>query len=297
MAQKKAFTLIELLVVIAIIAMLLAVIVPALKKAKVMAAAVVCLANDGSASKTWLSYAEDNKGLLMDGDVPEDAVTGRGTLTISGSLVKVAYFVAAPHTMAGLAQKNSVEDEIRGFEKGALWDSMGKAAKAYNCPADKRSTKAPTCPPGDIVSGSKVGGYRTFSIGGVLSQWTLVNGAPTDEAKYVVTKWSQFVSPSAKFVFIEEWDARGWNHRTFNVYLNRTKWFDALAMTHNGASTFGYADGHAERHKWTGPETMRYFNVENQTDPKNNASPVLTDTKDIEDYNWFVQRYIPGRKK
>jgi prepilin-type N-terminal cleavage/methylation domain-containing protein/prepilin-type processing-associated H-X9-DG protein len=295
MKQKRAFTLIELLVVIAIIAMLLAIIVPALKKAKQLAAGAVCLANDSSASKAWVSYAEDYKGNLMDGDAPENSSDGHGILTISGSQVRVWYFVGAPQTSAAVLNKDSVEDEVRGFEKGALWDYAGKASKAYNCPADKRWTKAPTST--TLISNSKVGGYRTFSIGGVLSQWTLVNGAPTDESKYVVTKWSQFTSPSSKFVFIEEWDPRGWNHRTFNVYLNQTKWYDSLAMTHNGASTFGYADGHAERHKWTGPETKRYFNVENQANPQNNTSPALSDRKDIDDYNWFVQHYIPGKKK
>jgi prepilin-type N-terminal cleavage/methylation domain-containing protein/prepilin-type processing-associated H-X9-DG protein len=295
MIRKRAFTLIELLVVIAIIALLLAVLVPALKKAKELAAAAVCMANDGSASKAWLSYAEDFKGNIMDGDAP-------GTLNAKPTYnnVTVWCFVGPPQNITGTAtQHNTVEDEIRGFEKGALWEYMGKAAKAYNCPVDKRWTKPPTSTTG-IQYASTIGGYRTFSMGAVLSRWGTgtTDMWATGEGGYAVTKLSQFVNPSGKFVFLEEWDPRGVNHRTFNVWLNAVSWCDAIAMAHSGASTFGYADGHADRYKWTGPRTRQFFDVKNQ----NNYNPInpavaLTDQKDIDDYNWFAQRYIPSRRK
>jgi prepilin-type processing-associated H-X9-DG protein len=178
-----------------------------------------------------------------------------------------------------------------------LWDYAGKAAKAYNCPVDKRSIKQPT------NSGSypthKVGGFRTFSMGAV---YALSGSFPpmwaTGEGQYAVTKMSQITSPSAKFVFLEEWDPRGWNDQTFNIWLNSPSWGDAIAMAHNGASTFGYADGHAERYKWTGPETRRFFDPKNQETYTWHSSPVvLSNAKDLDDYNWFVQHYIPTRKR
>jgi len=81
------------------------------------------------------------------------------------------------------------------------------------------------------------------------------------------------------------------------MHLDEVRWFDPLAMTHNGASTFGYADGHADRYKWTGPVTKNYFNTENQIAWTVNSCPILGDKKDIDDYNWFVQHYIPNRRK
>jgi prepilin-type N-terminal cleavage/methylation domain-containing protein/prepilin-type processing-associated H-X9-DG protein len=293
MIRKKAFTLIELLVVIAIIAMLLAILVPALKKVKELAAATVCMANDSSASKAWLSYTEDFKGNLMDGDAP-DSVDGKATF----SGVQVWCFVAAPQNFSGTVINTSLDDQVRGFERGALWDYMGKAAKAYNCPADKRWIKTPTDTT-NAMYGSTIGGYRTFSMGAVLSRRpTGTDMAVTGEADYVVTKMTQFTSPSSKFVFLEEWDPRGVNHRTWNIYLDANKkWFDPLAVAHSGASTFGYADGHAERYKWTGPETRKYFDAEKNLTYTNGNCPALADQKDINDYNWFVQHYIPGRKK
>lgn len=74
----------------------------------------------------------------MDGDAPEIA-SGYETFTISGSQVTVWCFVAAPQNAAGAIINTSVDDQVRGFAKGALWNYMGGAAKAYNCPADKRT--------------------------------------------------------------------------------------------------------------------------------------------------------------
>jgi prepilin-type N-terminal cleavage/methylation domain-containing protein/prepilin-type processing-associated H-X9-DG protein len=291
--RKRAFTLIELLVVIAIIALLLAIIVPSLKNAKVMAAGVVCMANESSAGKAWLSYAEDYKGNLMDGDQSSYA-DGKETYALAGGRnVTVLCFVAAPQDATGVVKKDTVEDEIRGFEKGALGPYMGKAWKAYNCPADKRSLNAPTAA---AQYGALFGGYRTYSMTGVLSQKMAQPSVTTGEGKYVITKMSQFTNPSSKFTFLEEVDPRGINHKTWNLFLDQVRWFDPLAMLHNGASTFGYADGHAERYKWTGPVTRDWFDPSKQLQWQVGGCPSLIDRKDIDDFNWFLLHYIPGKR-
>jgi prepilin-type N-terminal cleavage/methylation domain-containing protein len=63
--HHKAFTLIELLVVIAIIALLLAILMPALQIAKKKAAAAVCLVNTRNLSLAWYMYAQENDGKIM----------------------------------------------------------------------------------------------------------------------------------------------------------------------------------------------------------------------------------------
>ena len=72
MRKKRAFTLIELLVVIAIIALLLAILIPALNTVKQQATGIVCAANVRSLSMGWYLYQDQNDGKLVDGHTPRN---------------------------------------------------------------------------------------------------------------------------------------------------------------------------------------------------------------------------------
>lgn len=65
MNTANGFTLIELLVVIAVIAILIAILLPALQIAKECATGAVCLGNHRSLLTGWIMYADDNDGILM----------------------------------------------------------------------------------------------------------------------------------------------------------------------------------------------------------------------------------------
>ena len=65
MVRSKGFTLIELLVVIAIIALLMAIIMPALNSVKKKAATTVCLSNTKNLSLGWYMYKDDNDDHIM----------------------------------------------------------------------------------------------------------------------------------------------------------------------------------------------------------------------------------------
>src|SRR5262252_9452937 len=62
---RTGFTLIELLVVIAIIAILAALLLPTLNKAKTKGQGIMCMSNNKQLTLAWLLYADDNSGILV----------------------------------------------------------------------------------------------------------------------------------------------------------------------------------------------------------------------------------------
>jgi len=229
---QKAFTLIELLVVIAIIALLIAVLVPALKIAKEKAAAVVCLTNMNSMGKAWYTYTSDNDQEMVCG------FTDRANY----------HWVNAPIRDDGSNvgyNASEVNEKINGIRQGALYPYL-KNPKIYHCRSDKRSKTNPK------KGGSGKGGYRSYSIAGGMNghDWPYPAGT-------VLKKHTQLMSSESKYVFVEEMDGRGGNQGSWVLYFDQVKWIDPLAIWHNNASTFAYADGHADLHKWLGKGTIQ----------------------------------------
>jgi prepilin-type processing-associated H-X9-DG protein len=97
-------------------------------------------------------------------------------------------------------------------------------------------------------------------------------------------------NPSSKYTFCESefrptnfnYDHGGW---TFAPWVNQG-WWDALATFHKNSATFGFADGHAERHSWAHKETWKLFNEGvGQAAP---CEPPIPFNKDVE---WCWRRY------
>ncbi|MBW8016207.1 MAG: prepilin-type N-terminal cleavage/methylation domain-containing protein [Planctomycetes bacterium] len=264
MNQKKGFTLIELLVVIAIIALLLAILMPALNTAKQIAATVVCLSNQRQLGLAFVLASED-----MNGDILDAKPTGSGYITSNGK--RYPTFVASP-------VNGTLDGKIEGLKKGGLWPYL-ETHKVFNCPFDRRWRKS--------RGGNNVGGYRSYSMGQTLSRVTTNHG--TDEPKYAISKYGQFSRPSDKFIFLEENDNAGiFNDNYWNMFLNSRKWYDPFAVVHNRSSTFSYADGHSGKFKWTD---------EGMIEMSQGINPIKIRLADTEsgDYELIRAAYIPGR--
>ena len=133
--RAQAFTLIELLVVIAIIALLMGILIPALSAAKKLASGAACLANQRSLSIAWVTYADDNDGLVMCNGACYDTATDRSP------------WVHRPKDIAGNSLPSPApasitnEDRYRGIMAGTMWPYV-KDVDVYHCPGDnRRSTR------------------------------------------------------------------------------------------------------------------------------------------------------------
>jgi len=238
--EKNGFTLIELLVVISIIALLLAIIMPALGFAKRQAQGSVCLANVSGLSKAWYLYTTDNDDRLV------------GAATRFAASADFDCWVACPQTDTGTTLENwktqptTVEEKWNGIRAGLLYPYI-MAEKAYHCPGDNRSQK--TIGPEAVAAGAapgSMGGYRTYSLPYGL------NGRFSKAHRKLTT----IKSPGDKYSFIEEADGRGWNVGEWALSKTGDTWTDPIAIWHNDKSSLGYCDGHAEKHIWVDPDTI-----------------------------------------
>jgi prepilin-type N-terminal cleavage/methylation domain-containing protein/prepilin-type processing-associated H-X9-DG protein len=285
MIKRTGFTLIELLVVIAIIAILLAVLIPALNTAKKQVAGIVCMSNLNGIVKSWSLYIDDNSNKLCNTLVPRSGQYNNQTFWLNpgsgfnGPYKDNAWWVNPPikpdKTYAGGLDDAFVadlKDEDLGNATGVLGPYFG-GTKILHCPADKT-----------YLLTTLRGGMRTYS------GTDLMNGERPND-RYCVRKFNEIFTPADKFVFLENIDTRSWNMGSWmfnygDIMANPPthSWGDSMAVFHNDRNTFAFADGHAEKHKWEDGVTIRNAG-------RNTLAPDLK-----RDLQWVAMRYIPGKR-
>jgi len=262
--RPRAFTLIELLVVIAVIAILVAMLLPALRGAREAGRTTKCLANQRSLSQCVATYANDYKEALVS--------AWTDTTYIAWSWVDWPKTpMGAPLNSTQLAKAITVEPHIRGVRDGALFP-YAQSPAIYHCPSDKRNIYRTN-------SGANLA-WVTYSMPNYIAgddQWERDIGGERRAAKRQSDLWR----PSDNFAFLEESDPRGLNINSWVMWLNKPRWIDPLTVWHGDSGTIGYADGHAAIHKWEDRRTIDMA-----------ANQVFDlPAKDNRDYEWLRERW------
>jgi prepilin-type N-terminal cleavage/methylation domain-containing protein/prepilin-type processing-associated H-X9-DG protein len=237
---RKGFTLIELLVVIAIIAILMGILMPALNRVREQGKRTTCLSNLKNLTLAWIMYADGNDDKIVCGDSHEyDTMYTNPSAAFNKSHYNEKPWVMRDwdKTMPEIQKKQAIMD-------GALYPYT-TTLKLYKCPVVERTVMRAygvTSPP-----------TRTYSVADSMNckNWDDMGAA-------MLKKRLEIKDASFRMVFLDDGGTNPYALGGWTVYTNQWKWWDPPPIRHGDGSTFSFADGHSEYHKWMDPRTIEF---------------------------------------
>jgi prepilin-type processing-associated H-X9-DG protein len=258
--------LIELLVVIAIIAVLMAILIPALNRVREQGKRAACLSNVKQLTLAWILYADDNDDKIVAGCT---GVGGQGNVPDDED--------GWVH-WAGYTDENPNEDsQIEAIKDGSLFPYV-KNERLYKCPTGLR------------------GETRTYAIVDSMNGW------PSGPR---IKKRVQIRRPGERVVFLDEgcitfaswsvpYGTEAWYGGVVAVagfWNGNNRHKDPPPIRHGNGTNFSYADGHSEYWKWKDPRTISYGRLEVGSGPNQPGNP---DLHRVQKAVWGELGYTPS---
>jgi prepilin-type processing-associated H-X9-DG protein len=210
--------LIELLVVIAVIAILMAILMPALKRAREQGQRAACLSNLKQLQLAWIMYADDHDDVLASSEAGNSFASQFGPAWLGRTY-------ATDWAQGGTLPK---EEQVEGIKEGTFWPYT-QETKLYKCPTGYRGEEV------------------TYAMM-ISSNGRSVDGSPQFKRRLQVPQ------PAQRLVFIDEGLS---SPDAYSTRYTLAAWWDQPTTRHGDGTNFALADGHAEYHKWKALETIQ----------------------------------------
>ncbi|MBU6411138.1 MAG: prepilin-type N-terminal cleavage/methylation domain-containing protein [Verrucomicrobia bacterium] len=235
-SKQGGFTLIELLVVIAMIAILAALLLPALARAKARAQAIVCLNNTRQLDLAWQVYAADHND-----DLPYN-------LGMVGSSFRTPLNWVNNVLTWDLSPDNT---NLTTLTDSGLGPYVGNT-RCYRCPSDHALSAVQRAAGWE----ARIRSYSMNAMVGNAGDFS-TNGYNINNPDYIqFFKTTQIRQPSEIFVFLDEHP----DSINDGYFLERDyypEWHDLPASYHDGSAAFSFADGHGALHRWVETATIK----------------------------------------
>ena len=266
-AARRGFTLIELLVVIALIAILAALLLPTMGRARARAQGFQCLNNTRQLVLAWHLYSDDHNGRLaynLGGDASRKPVVKKTNLNWVNSFL--TWNLDADNTNTATLTET------------AMGIYANRTAQIYRCPSDH------------VVSASQreagwTGRVRSYSMNAMVGDAGELTekGFNQNNPHYLqFFRLTDIPQPAEIFVFLDEHPDSINDGYFLNQFYSR-EWVDLPASYHNGAASFAFADGHAQLQRWRNDSTKP------PACPDGAELPLSMGEQQTIDFRWVVQ--------
>lgn len=269
------FTLLELLVVIALIAVLAALLLPALSKAKGRAQGITSLSNTRQLGLAVVFYANDHEDRMpynLGGNASRSTVAPKSELNWVNNIMTW--------------ELDSDNTNTATITEASLGPYVSKVTSIYRSPSDNVLSKVQR----EAGWTARIRSYSMNAmVGNAGNLSDAATGINTNNPGYVqFFKMGTIPKPWDIFVFVEEHP----DSINDGYFLNRAahrEWVDLPASYHDGAAAFSFADGHSRLKRWMEPSTK----VQARPDTANLPKDIKKDQ--ATDFNWVTEHMSVDR--